>query len=124
MAATRTIESNGIWERASGQYEEAKQKFETEYANDLHSEEAALCLRRMEDRQQELLRLPAPSISAVIQKLHLIFGEDLLEETEDASERQRVIGDLRRLDFECQTGESASGENWQPGHVERRERGH
>ena len=114
MAASRTIELNGVWERTSGEYQESRQKFETACAKNLGAEEAALCLRRMEEHEQALLRLPAPNISAVIEKLRIIWSEDLVEQTEGASEKRRVIGDLRRLDFECQTGESATGENWQP----------
>src|SRR5688572_30448657 len=114
MAANPPIVPDEAWELALSQYQKAKHKVQMEYAEGITPQNAAVGIDRMNELHRELLRLPAPHISAVIQKLHLIWEEVLFEGTEQASEKQRIIGDLHRLDFEWQTGESATGEAWEP----------
>jgi hypothetical protein len=59
---------------------------------------AATCLR-YSDAERALLALAAPDINAVIEKLFVLFDSELWEETEDACHKQRVIGDLRRIEI-------------------------
>ena len=46
-----------------------------------------------------LLGLPSPDLAAVIEKLQVIWDDVMLDETEQGSHRQRVIGDLNRFRF-------------------------
>ena len=46
-----------------------------------------------------LLDLHAPTISAVIEKLTILWEPKLWDDTADADHRRGVIGDLRRLAF-------------------------
>jgi hypothetical protein len=47
--------------------------------------------------EDKLLGIHAPHIDAVIEKLILIWGDDLFADTEVADQKQIIIGDLRRL---------------------------
>lgn len=46
-----------------------------------------------------VLDLHAPTITAVIEKLSLLWEVELWDDSEEARHRQMVIGDLRRLAF-------------------------
>ena len=46
-----------------------------------------------------VLDLPAPTLSAVIDKLTILWKSELWDDSPDADHRQMVIGDLRRLAF-------------------------
>lgn len=46
-----------------------------------------------------VLDLHAPTISAVINKLTILWGPELWDDSPDAGHRQMVIGDLHRLAF-------------------------
>ena len=49
--------------------------------------------------EEAVLELPAPTFSAVIEKLLLLWEFQLWDDSPDACHRQMVIGDLRRLAF-------------------------
>ena len=51
------------------------------------------------DAERALLALAAPDINAVIEKLFVLFDSELWEETEDAGHKQKIIGDLRRIEI-------------------------
>lgn len=115
MAADRPIAPPTVWELALSQYEEAEASFETEATHDPASRTLSSSYRRMEVKRETLLGLPAPDLNAVIKKLHLIWGENMFQVNDpDALNKCRVIGDLRRIDFEMRTGEKAATTNWQP----------
>ena len=46
-----------------------------------------------------VLDIHAPTISAVIEKLAILWKSELWDDTPDADHRRMVIGDLRRLAF-------------------------
>lgn len=115
MAADRPIVPSTVWELALSQYEEAVASFETEAAHDPASRTSSSWYRRMEDGRETLLGLAAPDLNAVIKKLHLLWGEAMFEVNDpDALNKRRLIGDLRRIDFEVRTGTQATATNWQP----------
>lgn len=62
------------------------------------AEAAATCLR-YGNAEQELLALAAPDINGVIEKLFILFGDDLWAETEEAIQMLTTIGDLRRIEI-------------------------
>lgn len=62
------------------------------------AEAAATCLR-YGNAEQELLALAAPDINGVIEKLFILFGDDLWAETEEAQQMAKAIGDLRRIEI-------------------------
>lgn len=49
--------------------------------------------------EEAVLELPAPDLSAVIDKLLLLWEIQLWDDSPDACHRQMVIGDLHRLAF-------------------------
>ena len=49
--------------------------------------------------EEAVLELPAPDLSAVIEKLLLLWNFQLWDDGPDACHRQMVIGDLHRLAF-------------------------
>lgn len=54
-------------------------------------------------KQEELLLgLEAPSISAVLQKLELLFETDLYKPDRDGAEKRQIIDDLCRLHDEAE----------------------
>ena len=46
-----------------------------------------------------VLDLHAPTLSAVIDKLTILWGPELWDDSQEAGHRQMVIGDLNRLAF-------------------------
>jgi hypothetical protein len=48
--------------------------------------------------QEALLDMAAPDINAVIEKLLILWEEDVWAETADGGRKATIIGDLRRLD--------------------------
>ncbi|WP_420381834.1 hypothetical protein [Novosphingobium sp.] len=47
--------------------------------------------------ESALLTLPAPDLNAVIEKLMLLWNEDLASGAPESLQRCRVIGDIRRI---------------------------
>ena len=49
--------------------------------------------------EEVMLDLPAPDLSAVIQKLSLLWEVELWDDSEEARHRRLLLGDLQRLAF-------------------------
>lgn len=77
------------WVEALAEYDAAKA---AAAAGDMSADEGAAELR--------LLQLPAPDLSALRQKLEVLWGQELWEDDDDGQARRVIIGDLRRLENE------------------------
>ena len=47
--------------------------------------------------EEKVLAQPAPSVSAVADKLMILWGEKVFSELEEGEQMRRIIGDLRRF---------------------------
>jgi hypothetical protein len=99
MATKTPSITASAWNAALAEYRELEARIVTHTSNDPG-------LRRIEDytameaAEHALLVLDAPDITAVCDKLNIIFQDELqLAELPMASMKRRVIGDLRRIEF-------------------------
>ena len=51
--------------------------------------------------EEKLLAQPAPNAEAVVQKLTIIWDDELWSEVDNGPGKQTVIGDIRRLEALC-----------------------
>jgi hypothetical protein len=58
--------------------------------------------RAIAEQEDLLLRLEAPSIAAVLQKLEILFETDLDKPDRDGAEKRLIIDDLARLHDEAE----------------------
>ncbi len=93
-----TTADPAAWKAALLEFKAAQLEFRSLKDNDDAAAVTATIIRHS-DAERALLALAAPDINAVIEKLFVLFDSELWEETEDACHKQKVIGDLRRVEI-------------------------
>jgi hypothetical protein len=88
-----------VWASAHWKYLCARTAFQTLQISPERPDEEATG-QEMKVAENELLDLNAPNLVAVIEKLNILWGDDLFASSADAVRMCRIIGDLRRLNNE------------------------
>lgn len=94
MAKNATTVRTSEWESAFNRYQDIRMSLATSEAKAHKSQELSEALAEQIDL---VLELPAPSLTAVIQKLHLLWEADLQKPDRDATEKSQIIEDLHEL---------------------------
>ena len=68
-----------------------------QYAGDEESTEGPLIRERYEKAEEEVFAFAAPSVTSVIEKLSILWQDELVIETPDSIRKIKVMDDLRRL---------------------------
>ncbi len=85
-----------IWELAVEEFEIARAACDENRGADDQSRFDAI-FDRYQEAEEALLALAAPDFEAVIEKLQIIWADELALETPDSIPMMMVVGDLRRL---------------------------
>lgn len=100
MAANASTTDAARWESANYNRLVARKAW-VAVAGEDDCQARRLAATALYDAQRTQFSSPAPSISALADKLTIWWGRHLSEETCDSARNRRVIGDLRRLELEA-----------------------
>ncbi|MCW1401060.1 hypothetical protein OKA06_01475 [Novosphingobium sp. MW5] len=100
MAANASTTDAARWESANYNRLVARKAW-VAVAGEDDCQARRLAATALYDAQRTQFSTPAPSISALADKLTIWWGRHLPEDTFDSSLNRRVIGDLRRLELEA-----------------------
>lgn len=86
------------WEAALLTFRNTREKYDIHDSDPAEMKTASdqLC-----DAKHNLLALPAPDISAVIEKLTILWKDEMWAEDSESNHKLGVIGDLHRLEIEA-----------------------
>ena len=97
MATKPLNASTRVWKAAIEKHRELNLSL-----NQAPAEKVDAVERAVAAQEDLLLRLEAPSIAAVLQKLEILFEADLDKPDRDGAEKRLIIDDLARLHDEAE----------------------